>query len=85
MVLEGYLYVRVSLCSFFGFNIFSGRAVFSMDVCCLFPQLVLAIIPLIGDVQMWCLVPVPGVLSGGGRSHAPLKHTMGAEAALDHF
>ena len=41
-------FVRPSLCSLHGFNISGARAVFGMDACCLFPQCVLAIIPLIG-------------------------------------
>ena len=45
VVLQGYLYVGPSLC---GFNIFGVRTVFSADACCLFPQCVLAIIPLMG-------------------------------------
>ena len=41
---------HLSLCSLHGFSIFGARAVFSMDACCLFPQYMLAIIPLIGGV-----------------------------------
>ena len=71
MVLEGYLYVRVSLCSLCAFNIFGVRAVFSIDACRLFPQCVLVITPLIGGVQMWWLVPGPGVCGNGSSSGAP--------------
>ena len=61
MVLEGYFYVRASLCILHGFNILGARTVFSVDACLIFPQCVLAIIPLIGGVQMQWLVPTPGV------------------------
>ena len=37
-----------SLCSLCEFSIFGVRAVFSMDACHVFPQCVLAVIPLIG-------------------------------------
>ena len=41
VVLEGYLYAGVSLCSLCGFTIFFGmRAAFGLDACCLFPQCV---------------------------------------------
>ena len=49
-VLEGYFYVGTSLHSLCGLIIFGVRAVFSMDVCHLFPQCKLAVIPLIGGV-----------------------------------
>ena len=58
VVLEGYLYVGVSLCTLSGFNTFDVRAVFSMGACRHFPQCVLLfIIPLTGVGQMWRLVP----------------------------
>lgn len=50
MVLEDYFYVGVSLCRLCGFNIFGMKGVFSVDVCHLFPQCMLAVIPLIGGV-----------------------------------
>ena len=66
-VLEGYFHVRTSLCSLCGFSFidldldllffffFDVRAVFSMDDCHLFPQYMLAGIPLIGDRRFnWC-------------------------------
>ena len=46
-----YLYVRSSLYSLHGFNMFGVRIIFSMDACCLFSQCMLAIIPLIGGVS----------------------------------
>ena len=52
MILEGC--VGASLCSLHGFNIFGARAVFSMDACHLFPQCVLALIPLIRGCHWWC-------------------------------
>ena len=54
--LEGYLYMQAAPCSLCGFNIFGMRAVFSMGACCLFPQHVLAIIPLIRvcGCSGWC-------------------------------
>ena len=52
-ILEGYLYEGASLCSLCGFNIFGTRAAFSLYACCLFPQLVLANFPLLGNVQCW--------------------------------
>lgn len=67
-----------------GFNIFGARDVFRMDACHLFPHCMLAIIPLLGGVQMQWLEPSPGILSSGGSSCAPLEHTMGAEVAHDH-
>lgn len=48
MVLEGCFYVGMLLCSLHEFNIFGVRAICSMDTCHLFPQCMLAIIPLIG-------------------------------------
>ena len=47
-VLEGYYYLRTLLCGLHEFNIFGVRAICSMDTCHLFPQCMLAIIPLIG-------------------------------------
>ena len=73
MVLDGYLYVGLSLCSLCGFNIFGVRAVFSMDACRLFPQHMLVVFPLIGGVQMQWLVPSLGVLSSGRQ----LRHALG--------
>ena len=84
VVLEDYLYVRVPLCSLCGFNIFGARAVFSMDACRLFPQGVLIIIPLIGSVQMWQLVPSPGVLNSSGGSGASPEHMMEVAVAPNH-
>ena len=55
VVLEGYLYVGLSLCSFCGFIIiiiFGRRTVLGFDVCHLFPQHMLAVFPLIGGVQL---------------------------------
>ena len=75
MVFEGYLYVGASLCSLCGFNIFGARAVYSVDAYCLFPQCVLAVIPLIGGVQMGWLVTGPGVLGGDGSSRVPPQST----------
>ena len=60
-VLEGYFYVEISLCSlhglhreyiysFFFFSFFGTRAVFSIDVCHLCPQCMLAVIPFMGGV-----------------------------------
>ena len=43
--------MQAALCSLCGFNIFGTRAVFSMDACCLFPQHVLAITPLMGGAD----------------------------------
>ena len=50
MVLKGCFYVGMSLCSLNESNIFGAKAVFSMDDCHVFPQCVLALIPLIGGV-----------------------------------
>ena len=50
VVLKGCFYVGASLCSLCESNIFGARAIFSMDSCLVFPQCVLAIIPLIGNV-----------------------------------
>ena len=56
-----------------------------MDVCRLFPQHVLVVIPLIEGVPMRWQVPRPGVLGGGGGgSGTPLEHAMAAEAACNH-
>ena len=73
-----------SLCSFSGFNIFGARAVFSMEACCLFPQHVLVVIPLIAVCRCggWCLVL--GILAAAGSSGTPLGHRMGAEKAHNH-
>ena len=49
-LMKGYFYVGSSLCSLQKSNIFSASAVFNMDICHVFPQCVLAIIPLIGGV-----------------------------------
>ena len=49
-VLEGYFYVGTSLCRLHGFNIFWGEGCFSIDVCHLFLQCMLSVIPLIGGV-----------------------------------
>ena len=84
MVLESSLYVVSSLCSLCGFNKFGVRAVFSMDTCSLFSQLVLGVIPLIGCMQMWWLVPGPGVLSSGSGSDSPSGHVMGVDATHNH-
>ena len=51
MFLVRYLYVRSSLYSLHGFNMFGVRIIFSMEACCLFSQCMLAIIPLIGDLS----------------------------------
>ena len=48
--MKGCFYVGVSLCSLHESNSFGARAVFSMDACHIFPQCVLAVIPLIGGV-----------------------------------
>ena len=50
MVLKGSFYVGASLRSLHESNIFGVRAVFDMDACHVFPQCVLAVIPLIGGV-----------------------------------
>ena len=50
MVLKGYFYVGVSLCSLCESNIFGVRAFLSLDAYHIFPQCVLAIITLIGGV-----------------------------------
>ena len=81
VVLEDCLYVGVSLCTLCGFNTFGARAVFSTDACHLFPQHVLAVIPLIEGVQMQWPMPGPGVLGGGSSSRVPPEHMRGAEAA----
>ena len=58
---------------------FGMRAGFGLDTCCLFPQRVLAVIPLIGGVQVPgpCTLPgrwgqwlVPGCSTLGGRPHS---------------
>ena len=49
MVLKGCFYVRVSLYRLCEFSIFGVRASFGMDTSHIFPQGMLAIIPLIGD------------------------------------
>ena len=52
-VLEGYFYVGTSLCSLrflFVFVVVATRVVFSMGVCHVFPQCMLAIISLIGGL-----------------------------------
>ena len=63
-----YLYVRSSLYSLHGFNMFGVRIIFSMDACCLFSQCMLAIIPLIGAVTdvvtRACISYRPGLLFG---------------------
>ena len=46
----GLFYVGMSLCSLHGFNFFIVSTVFSVDDCHLFPQRMLAIIPLIGGL-----------------------------------
>ena len=55
VVLECYLYVGVSLCSFCGFNFFffGRRTVLGFDACHLFPQHMLAIFPLMGCAVVW--------------------------------
>ena len=50
VVLMGCFYVGESLCSLHESSIFGARAVFGLDACYIFPQGVLAIIPLIGGV-----------------------------------
>ena len=52
MVLEDYFYVGMSLCSLHVNSLifFGVKAVFSMDACHVFPQCILAVIPLIGGV-----------------------------------
>ena len=47
VVLEGCFYVGASLCRLCKSNIFAVRAVFITDGCHIFPQSVLAVIPLI--------------------------------------
>ena len=59
------------MCSLYGFNICGVRPVFSIDACSFFPQCVLVIIHLTGDVQMQQLVPSPGVHRGSGSSDMP--------------
>lgn len=72
------------MCSLYGFNICGVRPVFSIDACSFFPQCVLVIILLTGDVQMQQLVPSPGVLRGSGSSGMPPEYMMGAEVSPDH-
>ena len=80
VVLECYLYVGVSLCSFCGFNFFfffGRRTVLGFDACHLFPQHMLAIFPLMGVcscVGVWHvhspgrhLAPSHGCLGSGGE------------------
>ena len=81
VVLEVYLYVGESLHSLCGFNILCVRIIFSTDTCHLFPQHVLAIIPLIGGVQRQCLLPAPGALGSHGGLHTLPEPAMAAEAA----
>ena len=66
------------MCSLYGFNICGVRPVFSIDACSFFPQCVLVIIHLTGDVQMQQLVPSPGVHRGSGSSGRGVKE------AIDH-
>ena len=72
MILEGYFYVGILLCSLHEFNLFGVRATCSMDPCHLFPQGMLAIIPLVGVTDaalgiewgllfaLWLSLPYPG-------------------------
>ena len=62
--------MQATLCSLCGFIIFGTRTVFSMDACCLFPQHVLAITPLMG-VQMQWLVSTPGFLAAAAVCDHP--------------
>lgn len=50
MVLKGYFYVEISLCSLHGFNIFGVGARASINAYHFFLQYILAIVPLIGGV-----------------------------------
>ena len=54
-----------------------------MDVCCLCSQRVLAVIPLIGDVYMQWLVPLPGTLGCSGSLCMPPEPAMAMEMAHD--
>ena len=74
----------VSLCSLCGFNILGAMTIFSMCPCHSFPPCVLVIIPLIGGMMIWWLVPNSGVLSSGGGSCAPLRACNRVKAACDH-
>ena len=84
MVLESCFYVGVFVYSLHESNFFGKKTVFSIDACCFFLQCVLAIIPMIGVMQVHSLHTLPGrlgqqlapsyrPLSGGiGRLHALL-------------
>lgn len=57
------------MCSLYGFNMCGVRPVFSIDACSFFPQCVLVIICLTGDVQVQQLVPRLG-FSGAAAAQA---------------
>ena len=69
-----YLYVRSSLYSLHGFNMFGVRIIFSMDACCLFSQCMLAIIPLTGDVTGVQLPEPAWMLNGAFISSVVVIH-----------
>ena len=79
VVLQGNLYVRPSLCSLCGFDIFGARTVFSVDACCLFPQCA-GHYPLdrgcadaaLGSQRQWRLMRTPGAHSGSRGGWQPL-------------
>lgn len=50
MVLKGCFDVRLSLCSLYESSVFGERALFGMNASHVFPQSVLAIIPLVDSV-----------------------------------
>lgn len=74
MMLEGYVQMKASLCCLHKFNIFVARAVFSMDVYCLFPHCVPTILPLVGGVQMWWLLPSPRAYNSSDSGSSGCLH-----------
>ena len=85
--MKGCFYVETPLCSLCESNIFGAKAVFGMDACHVFPQGVLALLPLIGGVigvvvtractGCWAGPPLCSVvvtaLSGAGSAPQLLK------------
>ena len=70
-----------SLHSLYGFNIFVARAAFSLGACCLFPQCVLAIIPLLGGVQVWRPTRAPGAHARWGQWLVPASISLCSSSA----
>ena len=64
-----FFYVRTSLSSLQGFNIFGVRAIFCMDASHLFPQHVLTVSPWIVGVQVQRLVPAPRTTAAVAAVH----------------